>query len=74
MSGVIYGLFGYAWMRGRFDPSSGMQLNPQTVFILMAWLVICLVGIMPIANVAHVSGLLVGMAIGYAPIWLEQRT
>jgi GlpG protein len=68
MSGVIYGLFGYAWIRGRVDPSSGMQLHPNTVAILMIWLVICLVGYMRIANIAHVSGLLVGMAIGYWPV------
>ncbi|NIP84145.1 MAG: rhomboid family intramembrane serine protease [Planctomycetales bacterium] len=73
MSGVIYGLFGYAWIRGRVDPGSGMQLHPNTVAILMIWLVICLVGFMPIANVAHVSGLLVGMAIGYAPAILPGR-
>ncbi len=73
MSGVIYGLFGYAWIRGRVDPGSGMQLHPNTVAILMIWLVICLVGFMPIANVAHVSGLLVGMAIGYAPPMLPGR-
>jgi GlpG protein len=68
MSGVIYGLFGYAWMRGKFDPASRMQLHPQTVFILMLWLIICLTGFMPIANIAHVFGLLTGMLIGWAPV------
>ena len=68
MSGVIYGLFGYAWIRGRVDPSSALQLHPNTVAILLIWLVICMVGFMPIANIAHVSGLLVGMAIGYWPV------
>jgi GlpG protein len=72
MSGVIYGLFGYAWIRGKYDPASGLRLNPQTVFILVIWLVICLFGFMPIANVAHVAGLLVGMAIGYAPVQFQR--
>lgn len=68
MSGVIYGLFGFAWIRGKYDPTSGLRLNPQVVFFLIAWLVFCMLGFMPIANIAHVSGLLVGMAIGYAPV------
>src|SRR5690606_32056072 len=35
MSGVLYGLFGYAWMRSRYDPASGLWLHPQTVMLLM---------------------------------------
>ncbi len=68
MSGVICGLFGFAWMRGKHDPMSGMRLHPQTVFILMLWLIICLFGFMRIANVAHFSGLAVGMFLGWAPV------
>ena len=67
LSGVLYALFGYAWIRGRIDPSSGLTLHPQTVFVLMLWLIICFFGFMPIANIAHASGLLTGMAFGYAP-------
>ncbi|MEE3220887.1 MAG: rhomboid family intramembrane serine protease, partial [Planctomycetota bacterium] len=73
MSGVIYGLFGYAWTRGKYDPSSGLRLNPQVVFILVLWLVICLFGFMPIANVAHVTGLLSGMAVGGWPLIVGRR-
>jgi GlpG protein len=67
MSGVLYALFGYAWMRGKYDPSSGLQLHPQTVILLLAWLVICAFNLLgPIANTAHVAGLLVGIGFAFA--------
>lgn len=69
MSGVGYGLFGYAWMKSRFDPASGFFLHPTTVFILMVWFVLCLAGrVGDVANAAHTAGLLVGMAIALAPV------
>jgi GlpG protein len=72
MSGVIYGLFGYVWMKSRFDPSSGFYLMPSTVVILLVWFVLCLTGMVgPIANFAHGGGLLLGVVVGYAPIFLQ---
>lgn len=69
MSGVDYGLFGYIWMKGRFDPQSGMGLHSNTVVMMLGWLVLCMLGTMgPIANWAHGVGLLSGMLLGYVPI------
>jgi GlpG protein len=78
MSGVGYGIFGFAWMRAKYDPASGIRLDPGTVFIMMLWLVLCILADMPpfdallgrmlptnVANTAHVVGLVVGMLIGY---------
>lgn len=66
MSGVIYGLFGYIWIRGKFDPSSGYYIDQSTVYILIGWLFLCMTGLLgPIANTAHVAGLLAGMAFGF---------
>lgn len=66
MSGVVYGLLGYIWIRGKCDPFSGYHLNPPVVYMMLAWLVICMLGWIPrVANTAHLSGLLVGMAWGY---------
>jgi GlpG protein len=68
MSGVVYGLFGYVWMKGRFERQLGMGVSRETVFIMLAWLVLCMTGLIgPIANAAHVAGLLVGVVVGYAP-------
>jgi GlpG protein len=68
MSGVIYGLFGYAWMKSRYEPTAEIFVHPNTVVLLMIWFVLCLVGVIGnIANWAHGIGLAVGMVIGIAP-------
>lgn len=66
MSGVVYGLAGFAWMRGRNDPASGVGLSPQTWIIMMIWLVLCYTGWLGrIANTAHLAGLVVGLIWGW---------
>jgi GlpG protein len=66
MSGVLYGLLGYIWFRGKFDPGSGLFLHPTTVTMMLVWLVVCYTGYVgAIANAAHVVGLVIGMAWGY---------
>jgi len=66
MSGVVYGLVGYIWMRGKFDPACGLFLNKQTVVMSLIWFVVCLVGLIPnVANGAHGGGLILGMAWGW---------
>ena len=74
MSGVVYALAGYIWMRGKYNPASGLYLDRQSVVILLIWLVVCYTGMVgPVANTAHVVGLLVGMAWGGAAAILETR-
>ena len=66
MSGVVYGLLGYVWIRGKFDPASGLFLHSYTVTMMIIWFFACLSGILgPIANTAHAAGLVIGMAWGY---------
>src|SRR5215471_16906466 len=43
MSGIVYGLLGYIWMRGKFDPASGLYLHPSTVWMMIIWFFACLV-------------------------------
>jgi GlpG protein len=74
MSGVLYGLFGYLWMKGRYDPASGLGVDRTTVLIMLGWFVLCLTGLMgPIANVAHAAGLLGGVLLGLASAFLGRR-
>ena len=66
MSGVVYGLLGYIWMRGRFDPGSGLFLQPSTVIMMIIWFFACFTPIMPnVANACHAVGLVMGIAWGY---------
>ena len=72
MSGVVYGVFGFIWMRSKVDPSSGMFMSQGTVTILIVWLFFCMTPFSEqvvgnVANWAHGVGLLVGMAAGYWP-------
>ena len=72
MSGVIYGLLGYAWMMGKFRPSAGIWLHPQTVVLMLVWFVVCLSGKLgvPVANTAHGVGLVAGVIWGW---WVAHR-
>jgi membrane associated rhomboid family serine protease len=65
MSGANYGLFGFLYLRGKFHPAPGAVLSDQTIRGMLIWLVICFTGIVgPIANAAHLGGLIAGGLIG----------
>jgi len=66
MSGVNYGLFGFLWLRGKYDRKFGWEMNPMIVQSMLVWFFIGLVNVVPgMANTAHGVGLLVGMAWGF---------
>jgi GlpG protein len=65
MSGVVYALFGYVWMKGLYEPEQMMIMHPNNVNIMLLWLVLCMTGVIgPIANAAHVVGMVVGIVFG----------
>jgi len=66
MSGVVYGLLGYIWMQGRFNPASKLSLEPQTVIFMVVWFFLCLSGLIGnIANTVHAVGFGIGIAWGF---------
>ncbi len=66
MSGVVFGLLGYCWMRGKHDLTSGLYVPSQTAKFMIVWFFLCLFGIIPgVANGAHAVGLVVGVVWGY---------
>ena len=66
MSGVVYGLLGYIWMQGRFNPASRLSLEPQTVTFMIVWFFLCLFGLVGnVANTVHAVGFGIGIAWGF---------
>ncbi len=67
MSGVVYGLIGYIWLRGKFDLTFGLGIPQQMIVIALIWFVVCFTGkVGPIANAAHGAGLVLGALWGVA--------
>lgn len=69
ISGVLYGLFGYVWLRSTFDPTLGVSIPIPIAFVMVGIIVLGMLGIFPalrFAHLAHLGGLLIGSAMGYA--------
>jgi GlpG protein len=64
LSGVVYAVVGYTWLMGIRQPHCGIQLPQAYMGFMMVWLVLGFTDLlgMPIANGAHIGGLLVGLA------------
>ena len=74
MSGVVYGLFGYVWIKSRLDPGDGFQIDPTIAMIMFGFFAICFTGIFGgIANWAHAGGLIVGLGWGYGSAYRWNR-
>ena len=66
MSGVVYGLFGYVWIKSKFDPGDGLFIHQTTALIMIGWFFLCFViKDFGIANWAHAGGLVTGSVWGY---------
>jgi GlpG protein len=66
MSGVVYGLLGYIWMKGKYDPGSRLFLHKTTVTFMIVWFFLCFTPLFGnIANAAHTAGLVIGVAWGF---------
>jgi GlpG protein len=72
ISGVVFALFGYIWMKGEIEPHQGMRLHPSSVRMILLWLILGFTGVMGrafglhLANGAHLVGLVVGVLFGLA--------
>lgn len=70
MSGVIYALLGYIWVKGRFVPDPSLELPPGVLGFMLIWLLIGMSGALElvfgvgVANGAHVGGFGIGLLLG----------
>jgi GlpG protein len=75
MSGVVYGLFGYVFVKSKLDPGDGFGIDRVNEVLMIGWFFLCWMGvfdhvrpdgtIVKIANWAHTGGLVVGLVWGY---------
>jgi GlpG protein len=81
MSGVVYGLLAYMWVKIRFEPNSGFILSQSTFTFLVAIMVVMFgfevvtgnpLGGLRVAHWAHLGGFIGGVVVGYAPIMLHR--
>ena len=79
MSGVIYGLLGYAWLWNRLSGAPGLALPRGLMPVMLGWLVLCISGVVEaigfgaIANAAHGAGLAIGALLGLGAALLYSR-
>lgn len=73
LSGVIYGLLSYMWLWGRQRPACGLALRPSVAVIMLGWLVLCWTGWLgPVANFAHLAGLVSGLVLAVITLTFER--
>jgi membrane associated rhomboid family serine protease len=69
LSGIVYGQFALIWVLSRFDRRFEDTIDPPTINLFVIWFFICIgmtyAGMMPIANVAHGAGALLGAVLGW---------
>ena len=64
----------HIWIRGKFDPFSGLYLHQQTVIMMIFWFFLCLSGVIGnVANTAHGVGLVIGIVWGFVSARLAKR-
>lgn len=69
MSGVIYGLVGYAWLTHRYMPKSYLLINNSMFIIFVVALVAMeLLASSMIASAAHMGGLVAGLLFGLCTV------
>jgi len=77
LSGVVYGLFGLLWVLEGKDPRFSGVIDKRTVQVFVGWFFFCIVltyfNFMAVGNIAHGSGAVLGVLIGFASVESEYR-
>ncbi|MBZ5616648.1 MAG: rhomboid family intramembrane serine protease [Acidobacteriia bacterium] len=77
LSGVGYGLFGLIWMLSRHDERFKDAIDARTVQLFVGWSFFCIVATvthtMPVANIAHGAGAVLGILAGLTITLPENR-
>jgi GlpG protein len=72
MSGVVYGLLGFIWIRMHIAPGDGLRVSRDYIIIMMIWMILGFLGVLKtafgvdVANAAHLCGLVAGVLVAIA--------
>jgi membrane associated rhomboid family serine protease len=76
LSGAGYGLFGLLWVLSKRDERFRDAIDHRTIQIFVGWFFVCIVltaiNILPVGNIAHGAGAVLGMLTGFV-ITLPER-
>ncbi|MFM7055619.1 MAG: rhomboid family intramembrane serine protease, partial [Planctomycetota bacterium] len=73
MSGVVFGLVGYAWIKGRTAPQHGIGMPYEQMVYSVLFLFLCMTGVFgAIANAAHFAGFATGICCGLRTVALKK--
>ena len=77
LSGLAYGLFGFLWVLGRYVPRFRDVVDSNTAGLFVVWFFLCIIltaaDVMPIGNIAHGAGALLGGLVGFVIAFRGQR-
>jgi len=72
LSGVVFGLFGFMWLKMRLQPAAGFFMTPFLIIIMFGQFILGITGVLEtvfhmknIGHWAHGGGLLAGIVIGF---------
>lgn len=66
LSGVVYGIFGYLWLYIKLTPNAPFRIPPAMFIFILVTLALGFLDFLPVANHAHLSGLIMGAVLGTA--------
>ncbi|ACS84128.1 rhomboid family intramembrane serine protease GlpG [Musicola paradisiaca] len=75
LSGVVYALMGYVWLRGEREPDGELHLQRGLMIFALLWLIAGYFDILglSIANAAHVAGLVIGLLMAWWDTYGKRR-
>jgi tetratricopeptide (TPR) repeat protein len=77
LSGVGYGLFGLLWVLSKRDERFRDAIDQKTIRLFVGWFFLCIVltvaKILPVGNIAHGAGAVLGVLAGFAITLPERR-
>jgi membrane associated rhomboid family serine protease len=77
LSGVGYGLFGLLWVLSKRDERFRDAIDARTIQLFVFWFFLCIAltaaNVLPVGNVAHGAGAVLGILTGFAITMAELR-